>query len=199
MMTSEMLQYFHVRNLFCFNRLYSPFLGGGSGRSLEIYHTPSLHFFFHTFVLHPTCVNVPRYYNIRLRNTLLVIYFYFPDVIATCFCLLSGHHQAILTQIYQDISFYYRSWGPRFDSRALQENKKVVGLERGPLSLVSTTEELLGRKCSGFGLESREYVHRDSSLWPRGTYPQKFGTNFADERWFFGRYSSLADWGHGVS
>jgi hypothetical protein len=33
--------------------------------------------------------------------------------------------------------------------------KKVVGLERGPLSLVSTTEELLGRNNSGFGLESR--------------------------------------------
>jgi hypothetical protein len=33
------------------------------------------------------------------------------------------------------------SRGPGFDSRALQ--KKVVGLERGPLSLVSTTEELL--------------------------------------------------------
>jgi hypothetical protein len=39
----------------------------------------------------------------------------------------------------------YRSGGPRFDSRALQEEKKIVGLERGPLSLVSTTEELLGR------------------------------------------------------
>jgi hypothetical protein len=34
--------------------------------------------------------------------------------------------------------------GPGFDSQALQ--KKVVGLERGPLSLVSTTEELLDRK-----------------------------------------------------
>jgi hypothetical protein len=31
-------------------------------------------------------------------------------------------------------------------SRVLQ--KKVVGLERGPLSLVSTTEELLGRKVA---------------------------------------------------
>jgi hypothetical protein len=29
-------------------------------------------------------------------------------------------------------------------------------LERGPLSLVSTIEELLGRKSSGSGLESRE-------------------------------------------
>jgi hypothetical protein len=32
-----------------------------------------------------------------------------------------------------------------------------VGLERGPLSLLSTTEELLGRNSSGFGLENREY------------------------------------------
>jgi hypothetical protein len=31
-------------------------------------------------------------------------------------------------------------------TRALQ--KKVVGLERGPLSLVSTTEELLDRKVA---------------------------------------------------
>jgi hypothetical protein len=50
----------------------------------------------------------------------------------------------------------------------------VVGLERGPLSLVSTTEQLLGRKSSGSGLESREDGRRDPSRWPRGTlYPQK--------------------------
>jgi hypothetical protein len=36
-----------------------------------------------------------------------------------------------------------------------------VGLEQGPLSLVSTTEELLGRKRSGGGLGSREYDRRD--------------------------------------
>jgi hypothetical protein len=40
----------------------------------------------------------------------------------------------------------YSSRGPRFDSRALQ--KKLVGLERGPLSLVSTTEELLDIKVA---------------------------------------------------
>jgi hypothetical protein len=56
----------------------------------------------------------------------------------------------------------YRSGGPGFDSWALQE-KIVVGMERGPLSLVSTTEELLGRNSSGSGLESREYGSRDSS------------------------------------
>jgi hypothetical protein len=32
-----------------------------------------------------------------------------------------------------------------------------VDLELGPLSLVNTTEELLGRKSSGSGLETREY------------------------------------------
>jgi hypothetical protein len=47
-------------------------------------------------------------------------------------------------------------------------------LERGPLSLVSTTEELLGRNSSGSGLEIRKYGRRDLSRWPRGTlYPQK--------------------------
>jgi hypothetical protein len=41
----------------------------------------------------------------------------------------------------------YRSGGPGFDSRHYQ-GKKVMGLERGPLSLVSTTEELLDRKIA---------------------------------------------------
>jgi hypothetical protein len=39
-----------------------------------------------------------------------------------------------------------------------------VGLERGPLSLVSTIEELLERKSSGSGLDTREYGRRDLSL-----------------------------------
>jgi hypothetical protein len=36
-----------------------------------------------------------------------------------------------------------------------------VGLERGPLSLVSTIEELLEKKSNGSGLEIREYGRRD--------------------------------------
>jgi hypothetical protein len=49
-----------------------------------------------------------------------------------------------------------------------------MGLERGPLSFVSTIEELLERNSSGSGLESREYGRRDPSRWPRGTLdPQK--------------------------
>jgi hypothetical protein len=39
---------------------------------------------------------------------------------------------------------------------------ELVGLERGPLSLVSPIEELLGRKSSGSGPENREYGLRDS-------------------------------------
>jgi hypothetical protein len=46
---------------------------------------------------------------------------------------------------------------------------EIAGLERGPLSLVSTIEELLERKSSGSGIENREYGRRDSSRWPRGT------------------------------
>jgi hypothetical protein len=42
----------------------------------------------------------------------------------------------------------YRCRGPGFDSLALPTQKKVVGLERSPLSLVSTTEELLDRKVA---------------------------------------------------
>jgi hypothetical protein len=63
---------------------------------------------------------------------------------------------------------------PEFDSRRYQIFWEVVGLERDPLSLVSTIEELLGRNSSGSGLENREYGRRDSSRWQRGTlYPQQ--------------------------
>jgi hypothetical protein len=47
------------------------------------------------------------------------------------------------------------------ESRAQQ--KKVVGLERGPLSLAISTEELRERKSSGSCLENREYGRRDPS------------------------------------
>jgi hypothetical protein len=56
-----------------------------------------------------------------------------------------------------------------FDLRRYQIFRKVVVLERGPLSLVSTTEELLGSNSSGSGLERREYGGKDPSSWPRGT------------------------------
>jgi hypothetical protein len=82
----------------------------------------------------------------------------------------------------------YRSRGPGFDSRIYQIFWKVMGLEWGPLSLVSITEELLGRNSSGFGLENREYGRGDPLRWPRDTFnPQKLALTS------LGRYSSLAD------
>jgi hypothetical protein len=50
-----------------------------------------------------------------------------------------------------------------FDSRRHQIFLEAVVLERGPLSLVITIEELLGRKSNGSGLEIREYGRRDPS------------------------------------
>jgi hypothetical protein len=47
-----------------------------------------------------------------------------------------------------------------------------VGLERGPLSLVSTIEELLERKSSGSGLESLEYGRRDPSRYVAPSIPK---------------------------
>jgi hypothetical protein len=48
-----------------------------------------------------------------------------------------------------------------YNSRRYQIFGEVVGLQRGPLSLASTIEELLERKSSGCGLENREYGRRD--------------------------------------
>jgi hypothetical protein len=64
--------------------------------------------------------------------------------------------------------------GPGFDSRRYQIFSELVGLEMGPLRLVSTTEELFESNSSGSGLEIREYGRRDPLCWPRDTFhPQK--------------------------
>jgi hypothetical protein len=48
-------------------------------------------------------------------------------------------------------------------------NAFCQGLERGPLSLVSTIEELLGRNSSDSGLENREFGLGNALRWPRDT------------------------------
>jgi hypothetical protein len=68
----------------------------------------------------------------------------------------------------------YRTRGPRFESQCYQIFWEVLGLRWGPLSLVSTIEELLERKSNSSGLEIREYGRGDPSSWPRDTlYQQK--------------------------
>jgi hypothetical protein len=56
----------------------------------------------------------------------------------------------------------YRSGGPG-SIPGTTRKKGIVGLERDPLSLMSTTEELLDKKSSGSCLENREYGRRDQS------------------------------------
>jgi hypothetical protein len=58
----------------------------------------------------------------------------------------------------------YKSRGPGSIPSATRCSEKVISLEQGPLSLMSTIKELLERKRKGSGLEIREYARRDPSL-----------------------------------
>jgi hypothetical protein len=67
----------------------------------------------------------------------------------------------------------YRSRDLGFDCRRYQIFWEVVGLERGPVSLVRRSEELF-QGNSDSGLETEINGHGDSLRWPRDTiYPLK--------------------------
>jgi hypothetical protein len=90
----------------------------------------------------------------------------------------------------------YRSGGP--GSIPGTTRKKVVGLERGPLSLVTTTEELLDGKVAApvYKTENttvgiRHADHVAPSI-------RKSWQSLSNKWRSLGRYSSLADTDHGV-
>jgi hypothetical protein len=105
-------------------------------------------------------------------------------------CICSGQPQSevtgnLITKLYSRVSCTsdrlcglvvrvpgYRSRGPGFESRRYQISWEVVVLERGPLSLVRITEELLERNVAA---QKTEINGRGDSLrWPRDTlYPLK--------------------------
>jgi hypothetical protein len=67
-------------------------------------------------------------------------------------------------------SIWRTNWGARAARYfGMSVKWRMLGLERGPLSHVSTNEELLERKNGGSGPESREYCRRDPSRWPCST------------------------------
>jgi hypothetical protein len=92
----------------------------------------------------------------------------------------------------------YRSRVPGFDSLRYHIFWEVVGMERGPLKLMNTIEELLERKSSGSGLKKWDYSHRSSvGLITRHPLSANVFTNFADKRRSLGRCSSFVDQSHG--
>jgi hypothetical protein len=81
-------------------------------------------------------------------------------------------YDTILSSVWISITVSHLQWSgflatdPEIRIRfpALPDFLRIVDLERGPLSLVNTTEELLGRESSGSGLKNRDYYRRGSAV-----------------------------------
>jgi hypothetical protein len=103
-----------------------------------------------------------------------------PAILHASLCLYTGLERLCGLVVRVPV---YRSRRPGFDSRRYHIFSEVMGLERGPLSLVSVSEELREWKSSGSG-----------SRKPRLTavvirLSAKVGSNVADKRRSLGRYS----------
>jgi hypothetical protein len=85
-----------------------------------------------------------------------------------------------------------RSRSSGVECRSYQILWKVLGLERGLLSVVRIIEEILERKVAVPFLQTVINRHRDPLHWPRDTpIPKKVTIKFADQRLPLGQLSSL--------
>jgi hypothetical protein len=93
----------------------------------------------------------------------------------------------------------YRYRGPGFHSWRFHIFWEAADLERGPLSFVRTTEELLGRNSSGSSLENPRLMTREIRCADHATPSIRKSWHYlANKRRSLGRHSSLADQSHEV-
>jgi hypothetical protein len=87
----------------------------------------------------------------------------------------------------------YRYRDPGFDSLHFQIFWEALCLERGPLSLVRTTEELLEGKVAALVYKTEINDRENPSRWLRDTSILKSWHYFAKKRRLLSPHSSLAD------
>jgi hypothetical protein len=123
------------------------------------------------------------------------------------------HISQLLSLHFTLIHLYYPHWPPLwssgqcsrlhiqrsgFDSQLYQIFLEVVRVEQGPLSLLSTIEELSKKKSSGSCLENREYGRRGTTALTTRHPSIRKSWHYADKRRSIVRYSSFADSSHGI-
>jgi hypothetical protein len=130
----------------------------------------SSHFSFDTIMIHYTVPVLTDSLNhhlahnecfIRTNGNYLIMYYDSGNAFRAVTYLLMCDLISIRVAFVVGQRSRLKARGPGSIPRSYKIFWEVVGMERGPLSFVSTIEELLGRKISGSGLEIRDYGRRD--------------------------------------